>query len=98
MLLAFRWQRGWFRIPSASVLKELGYKPVGLIRLIETMYSRGRNMDFVVNFMIFVRDPSILVNFDRVPWNYESPVAYSDGTAQFEETVRVREFVIRKGI
>ncbi len=94
IVAAFRWQRGWFPIPSVAACKTSGYQPMALIRLIEKKSDFGISGDFVINYLMLVKDPSILTNMHTVQWDYTAPVAYQDPTGILESVVPVKDIII----
>ncbi|HPQ42095.1 MAG TPA: hypothetical protein PLV45_17125, partial [bacterium] len=69
ILMAFRWEGGWFPVPSVALLRELGYRPVMLIQLQETIVEHGVPADYTINFLGLVRDVSILEAIHKYHWD-----------------------------
>ncbi len=98
IVISLRWQRGWWPVPSVKTLKALGYEPLILIRLIENAGGEGMRSEYIINFMVFVRDRSILTGLKDVQWEYAAGAAYEDETGKYDQPVLVKEIRLNRGI
>ncbi|MBN1295404.1 hypothetical protein JXA80_01400 [bacterium] len=98
IVMAFRWEGGWFDVPSVAALKRTGFNPVILIRLHETIEEGMGNAEFVINFMVFVRDVRILTGLRQAMWDGEVAIAYTDGRDTIHHTVLLKNLCIHRGV
>ncbi len=90
IVAVFRWKEGWISIPSGRTFWELGYQPVILIQIKNSLLKLPTDFPMTLNFMIFVKDSTIL-DLTKTQWNGVTDIMYSDYSGEyFEKQVLVK--------
>jgi hypothetical protein len=98
IVMAYRWMEGWFPVPSARIMSELGYRPVLLIQLKETIEIGLSDNDLTITFLVLVRDPKILKNLSSETFQGMVHVTFDDHTGEIANDVLLKIIHINRGI
>lgn len=98
IVMAYRWMEGWFPVPSAAILNELGYRPILLIQLKEILEIGITDHDLTITFLVLVRDPKILKNLSSETFDGTVRVTFNDETGEISNDVLLKRIQINRGI
>ncbi|MGB4098399.1 MAG: hypothetical protein WBM02_03200 [bacterium] len=98
IVMAFKWAGGWFPVPTARTMIDLGYRPFMVVQLKETLENGLHKTEFPVNFLVLARDLRIFKNLASVTFDGQTSVTFEDDTGILVNEALLKTISINRGI
>ncbi len=98
IVMAFKWAGGWFPVPNAQTMIDLGYQPFMVIQLKEILENGLYVSELPINYLVLVRDLRIFKNLAEETFDAQVAASFDDDTGVLAKEVLLKIIPINRGI